>query len=243
MLKGKTALVTGGAKGIGESICLTLAKNNCNIALNYRSSVSLDLVKQLESFGVVVKTYKCDVSNFDETKEMIENIKNDFDTLDIVVNNAGITDDMLILKMKEEQFDSVIDANLKGTFNVIRHISNVLLKQKSGTIINISSVVGQLGNVGQCNYSASKAGIIGLTKSVARELSSRGITVNAVAPGFIETDMTDKMSDKAKEAVLSTIPLKKLGTVEDVAKVVLFLATSPYITGQTINVDGGMYMH
>lgn len=243
MLKDKTALVTGGAKGIGAGICLELAKNNCNIALNYRSSVSDELIKELESFGVTVKTYKCDVTNFDDTKTMIDTIKEDFGTIDIVVNNAGITDDMLILKMKESQFDSVINANLKGTFNVTRHVSNIMLRQKSGSIINITSVIGLIGNAGQSNYSASKAGIIGFTKSIAKELGSRGITANAVAPGFIETDMTEVLSDTVKSKILENIPLKKLGSTEDVAKAVLFLATNKYITGQVLNVDGGMVMN
>lgn len=242
MLKGQTAIVTGGAKGIGKAICLELAKNSCNIALNYRSSVSDELIKEIESFGVVVKTYKSDVSDFEQAKDMVSKVKDDFGTIDILVNNAGITDDMLILRMKEEQFDNVIDTNLKGTFNMIRHTSSVMLRQKSGAIINISSVIGQIGNQGQSNYSASKAGIIGLTKSIARELGSRGITSNAIAPGFIQTDMTDDLSDKVKDEILSNVPLKRLGTPEDVARVVTFLAVNKYITGQTINVNGGLYM-
>ncbi len=193
--------------------------------------------------GWKVKTYKWDVRDFEVTKEMVEVIKQDFKSIDFLVNNAGITSDMLMLKMKEEQFDNVIDVNLKGSFNLTRHVSPIMLKQKSGSIINITSVVGLTGNAGQANYAASKAGMIGLTKSVARELGSRGITVNAVAPGFIETDMTDVLSDKIKDGVLSQIPLKALGKAEDVAKAVLFLATNKYITGQVINVDGGMVMN
>ncbi len=243
MLKDKTALVTGGAKGIGRAICLEFAKNGANIAVNYRSTIDENFIKELESFGVKVKTYKWDVRDFEVTKEMVEVIKQDFESIDFLVNNAGITSDMLMLKMKEEQFDNVIDVNLKGSFNLTRHVSPIMLKQKSGSIINITSVVGLTGNAGQANYAASKAGMIGLTKSVARELGSRGITVNAVAPGFIETDMTDTLSDKIKEGVLSQIPLKSLGKTEDVAKAVLFLATNKYITGQVINVDGGMVMN
>ncbi len=243
MLKDKTVIVTGGAKGIGKAICLEFAKSNANIAINYRSNIEEEFIKELESYGVKVKAYKWDVRNFDETKEFVDQIKEDFGTIDVLVNNAGITDDMLILKMKEEQFDNVIDVNLKGSFNLVRHTSNIMLRQKSGSIINITSVVGLMGNAGQANYAASKAGIVGLTKSVARELSARGITVNAVAPGFIETDMTDKLSDKIKTGVLEQIPLKKLGSTEDVAKAVLFLATNKYITGQVLNVDGGMVMN
>lgn len=243
MLKDKTVVVTGGAKGIGRSICVEFARRNCNIAVNYRSSIDEEFIKELESYNVKVKAYKWDVRDFDKTKENIDSIKEEFGTIDFLVNNAGITDDMLILKMKEEQFDNVIDVNLKGTFNLIRHTSNIMLKQKSGSIINITSVIGLIGNAGQSNYAASKAGIIGFTKSIARELGSRGITVNAVAPGFIETDMTDVLSDKIKAGILGQIPLKKLGSTTDVANAVLFLATNKYITGQVINVDGGMVMN
>ncbi len=242
MLDGKTALVTGGAKGIGKGICIELAKMGCNIAVNYRSGITDEFVKELESFNVKVKTYQGNVQNFDETKEIVSKVLEDFGTIDVLVNNAGITDDMLILKMKEEQFDNVIDVNLKGTFNLTKHVSNIMLKQKSGSIINITSVIGLIGNAGQSNYAASKAGIIGFTKSIAKELGSRGITVNAVAPGFIETDMTEGLSDKVREAVLGQIPLKKLGSTEDVAKAVVFLATNKYITGQVLNIDGGMVM-
>ncbi len=243
MLKDKTALVTGGAKGIGRAVCLEFAKNGANVAINYRSNIDEELIKEIEGLGVKVKAYKWDVRNFDETKEMVDQIKEDFGTIDFLVNNAGITSDMLMLKMKEAQFDDVIDVNLKGTFNLVRHVSPIMLKQKSGSIVNITSVIGLIGNAGQANYAASKAGIIGLTKSVARELGSRGITVNAVAPGFITTDMTDGLSDKIKETILTQIPLKELGKSEDVSKAVLFLATNKYITGQVLNVDGGMVMN
>lgn len=243
MLKDKVVLVTGGAKGIGKAICLEFAKNNCNICINYRSNIDEEFIKELESYNVKVRAYKWDVINFDDTKENIDKIKDEFGKIDFLVNNAGITDDMLILKMKEEQFDNVIEVNLKGTFNLTRHMSNIMLKQKEGSIINITSVIGQIGNAGQSNYAASKAGIIGFTKSIARELGTRGITVNAVAPGFIETDMTDVLSDKIKEGILTQIPLKKLGNTEDIARAVLFLATNKYITGQVLNVDGGMVMY
>lgn len=176
-------------------------------------------------------------------QKLITEAKETFGSVDVLINNAGITRDMLLMRMKEEEFDSVINVNLKGTFNTTQQVSSIMLKQKSGTIINMSSVVGLTGNAGQANYAASKAGVIGLTKSVARELASRGITCNAIAPGFIETDMTDVLSDKVKEATVAQIPLKKLGQVEDIARAAVFLATNKYITGQVINVDGGMVMN
>jgi 3-oxoacyl-[acyl-carrier protein] reductase len=179
----------------------------------------------------------------DDAKKLITEAKETFGSVDVLINNAGITRDMLLMRMKEEEFDSVINVNLKGTFNTTQQVSSIMLKQKSGTIINMSSVVGLTGNAGQANYAASKAGVIGLTKSVARELASRGITCNAIAPGFIETDMTDVLSDKVKEATVAQIPLKKLGQVEDIARAAVFLATNKYITGQVINVDGGMVMN
>ncbi len=240
MLKNKNAIVTGGAKGIGKEIVLSLAKNGANVVINYRSNISDELIEEVKSYGVKVLTYKCDVSDFDETKKLVDFTKEELGSVDILINNAGITDDMLIMKMKESQFDGVIDVNLKGTFNMVKHTSSIMLKQKSGKIVNISSVVGVAGNAGQANYSASKAGVIGITKSVAKELCTRGITVNAVAPGFIETDMTHKLNDKVKEQILSNIPLKKLGSAKDVSNCVLFLLTNDYITGQVINVDGGM---
>lgn len=176
-------------------------------------------------------------------QKLITEAKETFGSVDVLINNAGITRDMLLMRMKEEEFDSVINVNLKGTFNTTQQVSSIMLKQKTGTIINMSSVVGLTGNAGQTNYAASKAGVIGLTKSVARELASRGITCNAIAPGFIETDMTDVLSDKVKEATVAQIPLKKLGQVEDIARAAVFLATNKYITGQVINVDGGMVMN
>ncbi len=243
MFKNKTAIITGGAKGIGKAIALELARKQCNLAINYRSNISEEFINELESYGVRAKAYQCDVSNFEDVKTMVDTIKEDFGSIDILVNNAGITDDMLILKMKESQFDNVIDANLKGTFNMTRHVSNVMVKQRYGKIINITSVIGLIGNAGQSNYAASKAGIIGLTKSIARELAGRNITCNAVAPGFIETDMTEVLSEKIKENILANIPLKKLGSGNDVARAVVFLAKSDYITGQVLNIDGGMVMN
>lgn len=243
MLKNKTVIVTGAAKGIGRAIALRFAKEGCNIVLNYRSNVSDELINEIKSYGVECMPYKADVSVYSEAEALIKDAKKQFGSVDVLVNNAGITRDMLLMRMSEEEFDSVINTNLKGTFNTIRHVSSVMLKQRSGAIINLSSVVGLMGNIGQANYAASKAGVIGLTKSAARELAARGITCNAIAPGFIETDMTAVLKEETKEAMLNTIPLKKFGQAEDVAEAVVFLAKNRYITGQVLNVDGGMVMN
>lgn len=242
MLKGKTAIVTGGAKGIGKAIAVAFAKKGCNIVLNYRSNVSDETIKEIEDCGVRCLPIQGDVSDFSFAADMMKQVKKEFGTIDILVNNAGITKDMLLMRMSEEQFDSVINTNLKGTFNMIRHASSVMLKQKSGAIINMASVVGVTGNAGQANYAASKAGIIGLTKSTAKELGQRGITCNAIAPGFVETDMTAVLKDEQKEMMLDAIPLKRYGQVEDIAQAAVFLAEATYITGQVLNVDGGMVM-
>ncbi|GFP74909.1 3-oxoacyl-[acyl-carrier-protein] reductase [Clostridium fungisolvens] len=244
MLKGKTAVITGGSRGIGKAIAIKLAEMGANIVVNYRSSSIDEVLTEIKSFGVNAIGVQCDISNSEDADKLIKTAFAEFGSVDILVNNAGITKDGLIMRMKDQDFDSVINTNLKGTFNTIRSASSIMMKQRSGKIVNLTSVVGITGNAGQANYAASKAGVIGLTKSVARELASRGITCNAVAPGFIETDMTDALSDKVKEATLNTIPLKKLGTTEDVANLVGFLASdlSNYITGQVINVDGGMVM-
>ena len=246
MLKGKTAIVTGGAKGIGKGIALKLAEEGANIVLNYRSSGSFvdEVVSEIEAKGVKCLAVQCDVSVFSDAEKLIKAAVENFGALDILVNNAGITKDGLIMRMKEEDFDSVINTNLKGTFNTTKFASAVMMKQKKGTIINIASVVGILGNPGQANYVASKAGIIGLTKTVAKELGSRGVTCNAVAPGFIETDMTEVLNEKQKSAMMDVIPLKRPGKVSDVSNVVAFLASenASYITGQVISVDGGMAM-
>ena len=243
MLKNKTVIVTGAAKGIGRAIALRFAKEGCNIVLNYRSNVSDELIEEIKSYGVECLPFKADVSVYGEAETLIKESKKHFGSVDVLVNNAGITRDMLIMRMSEDEFDSVINTNLKGTFNTIRHVSSVMLKQKSGAIINLSSVVGLMGNVGQANYAASKAGVIGLTKSTARELAARGITCNAIAPGFIETDMTAVLKDDVKEAMLNTIPLKRFGQAEDIAEAAVFLAKNRYITGQVLNVDGGMVMN
>lgn len=246
MLKDKVAVVTGGTRGIGRAIAIKLADEGANIVINYRSSdkEAEELKTVLEEKGVKVLTVKCDISNFEDSKILLDKCKEEFGKIDILVNNAGITKDTLIMRMKEEDFDNVIDVNLKGTFNCAKHASAIMLKQKFGKIINMTSVVGIAGNAGQVNYAASKAGVIGLTKSLAKELGSRGITVNAVAPGFINTDMTAGLSEKVKEEASKNIPLKKLGNPEDVANLVGFLASDAanYITGQVINVDGGMVM-
>lgn len=246
MLKDKVAIVTGGTRGIGRAIALKLADHGANIVINYRNSdkEAEELKSILEGKGVKVLTVKCDISNFEDSKNLMDKCKEVFGKIDILVNNAGITKDTLIMRMKEEDFDNVIDVNLKGTFNCAKHASAIMLKQRFGKIINMTSVVGIAGNAGQVNYAASKAGVIGLTKSLAKELGSRGITVNAVAPGFINTDMTASLSEKVKEEASKNIPLKRLGDPEDVANLVGFLASDAanYITGQIINVDGGMVM-
>ena len=246
MLKDKVAIVTGGTRGIGRAIALKLADHGANIVINYRNSdkEAEELKAILEEKGVKVLTVKCDISNFEDSKNLMDKCKEVFGKIDILVNNAGITKDTLIMRMKEEDFDSVIDVNLKGTFNCAKHASAIMLKQRFGKIINMTSVVGIAGNAGQVNYAASKSGVIGLTKSLAKELGSRGITVNAVAPGFINTDMTASLSEKVKEEASKNIPLKRLGDPEDVANLVGFLASDAanYITGQVINVDGGMVM-
>lgn len=238
----KNAIVTGGGKGIGLAISTELVKNGYNILINGSSKIHENTIKELESYGTKVFTYISSVADFNECKNLSKFAKENLETIDLLVNNAGITKDMLVLRMKEDEFDDVLDVNLKGTFNMIRHISPIMAKARKGSIINISSVVGVTGNAGQCNYAASKAGIIGLTKSVARELSVRNVYCNAIAPGFIETKMTDVLPEKTKEAVLNNIPLNKFGLPQDVAKTVMFLAESEYITGQVINVDGGMVM-
>ncbi len=242
MLKGKTVIVTGAAKGIGKAIALAFAKEGCNIVLNYRSNVDDATIAEIESYGVVCKPVKGDVSDFSFAADMIKEVKKELGSIDVLVNNAGITRDMLLMRMSEEDFDAVINTNLKGTFNMVRHASNVMLKQRSGAIINMASVVGVNGNVGQANYAASKAGVIGLTKSAAKELAARGITCNAIAPGYVETDMTAVLSDEVKNTILNTVPLKRAGQVEDIANAAVFLAKNTYITGQVLNVDGGMVM-
>lgn len=243
-LENKVALVTGGAVGIGRSIALELAKEGAFIAVNYRSSAdaALNLVKEIESIGSKAIAIQADVSNFESSKNLVEKVVEQFGKLDILVNNAGITDDGLLLRMKEEQFDNVITTNLKGVFNVCKHAARYIMKSDNGRIINISSISGIRGNIGQANYSAAKAGVIGFTKTIAKEFASRNITANVVAPGFIQTKMTDVLSDEIKQEALNQIPLKTFGLTEDIAHTVVFLASpkARYITGQVISVDGGL---
>lgn len=246
MLTGKIALVTGASRGIGKQIAITLAKNGATVIVNYNGSKERadEVVNEITAEGGSAEAVQCNVSDNDACAEMVKYILDKYKRVDILVNNAGITKDNLVMRMSEEDFDAVIDTNLKGTFHTIHHLYRAFLKQRSGKIINLSSVSGVMGNAGQANYSASKAGVIGLTKSVARELASRGICVNAVAPGFIESDMTDALSEDAKKCILSTIPMGRPGQAQEVADLVLFLAgsSSDYITGQVININGGMCM-
>ena len=244
--EGKVALVTGATRGIGKQIALTLAKEGYNIALNYRKENEEleNLKKEIEENNVKCLAVRGDVSNFEEVEEFVKEIVSKFGRIDVLVNNAGITKDMLLMRMKKEDFESVIDVNLVGTFNVTKNVIGYMTKARSGRIVNISSVVGISGNAGQTNYSASKAGIIGFTKSLAKEVASRNINVNAIAPGFIETNMTDILKEEIKEEIAKSIPLKRMGKAQDVANLVKFLVSddSSYITGQVINVDGGMLM-
>lgn len=244
MLEGKVALVTGASRGIGRAIAEELASQGAYVIINYSGNeqAASEVLNTITKMGKRASLYRCNVGNYEEVKEMIDTIVKEHKSIDIIVNNAGITRDNLLLKMSEQEFDDVITTNLKGAFNTIKHASRYMLKQRSGKIINISSVSGITGNAGQTNYSAAKAGIIGMTKAVAKELAPRNINVNAVAPGFIQTDMTDALPDAMKEKVTDVIPLKKMGQPEDIAKMVSFLASSQsdYVTGQVFQVDGGI---
>ncbi|MEG1870492.1 MAG: 3-oxoacyl-[acyl-carrier-protein] reductase [Peptostreptococcaceae bacterium] len=246
MFKGKNVVVTGGSRGIGKAIALEFGSQGANVVINYVSSdvEAKKVAEEIMRLGGNAIIIKGDVSKFGDGKKLIDETINVFGSIDILVNNAGVTKDGLMMRMKEEDFDRVLEINLKGVFNVCKAVLSPMIKQRSGRIINISSVVGVIGNAGQANYAASKAGVIGLTKSIAKEVGSRGITVNAIAPGFIKSDMTEVLSDKVKEGMLNVIPLGKFGTAEDVANTVAFLASegANYITGQVINVDGGMVM-
>ncbi|KAA9221146.1 MULTISPECIES: 3-oxoacyl-[acyl-carrier-protein] reductase [Aerococcus] len=242
MTEKPTAIITGGNRGIGAAIAREFADKGYNLALVSRSGSSQDHINDLSERGATVLDLKAEVQDFDQAQAIIERCKEEYSHIDVLVNNAGITRDTLLMRMKEADFDAVIDVNLKGCFNLIRHVSKVMLKQKRGNIINIASLSGQIGNAGQINYAAAKAGVIAMTKTAARELASRGIRVNAVAPGFIASDMTDKLSDKVKEQMIAQIPLGDFGRVEDIADAVYFLVKNPYITGTTLNVNGGLYM-
>jgi 3-oxoacyl-[acyl-carrier protein] reductase len=246
LLKGKVALITGASRGIGNAIAREFVKQGADVAFTYLSSVERgeSLEKELAVGGAKVKGYRSDASDFSAAEELIKNVVEDFGTIDILINNAGITRDNLLMRMSEDQWDEVLRVNLKSIFNLTKGITRTMLKAKSGSIINITSVVGLTGNAGQVNYSASKSGILGLTKSVAKELGSRGIRCNAVAPGFIETEMTDELEPEALKTWLANIPLKRAGQGSDIANACVFLASdmSTYITGQTLVVDGGMVM-
>lgn len=244
MLKNKVALVTGAGRGIGRAIAIALAKEGAEVIINYNGSEgrAQEVKQTIEENGGKASIYKCNVSDFEACEIMIKDVIKEYGHLDILINNAGIAKDGLIMKMKEEDFDEVLNVNLKGTFNTIRHSTRQMLKQRRGKIINISSVSGILGNAGQANYAASKAGVIGLTKTMARELGSRGITVNAIAPGFVDTEMTEVLSEELKENACKQIILGRFGKPEDIANTAVFLASdkADYITGQVISVDGGM---
>lgn len=242
-LKGKNALITGSTRGIGKGIAEAFAKEGANIILNGRRPVSPEQIEAIESYGVSCIGVTGDISDYETAKKILAEVEEKIGNIDILVNNAGIINDKLLLRMTAEDFESVMKINLSGTFNMTQLVMKKMLKNRCGTIINMSSVSGLVGNAGQANYAASKAGMVGFTKSVAREVAPRGITCNAIAPGFIATDMTEVLSDKVKEQVSKNIPLQKFGTVADIAQTAVFLAKSPYITGQVINVDGGLVMH
>ncbi len=244
LLEGKVALITGASKGIGKGIAEVFAQQGCQVAFTYLSSVAQaeEVEKELSAYGIKAKGYRSDASDFEAAQQLVDDVLKDFETIDVLVNNAGITKDTLLMRMTEEDFDKVIQINLKSIFNLTKAVQRTMLKARSGSIINMSSVVGIKGNAGQANYAASKAGIIGFTKSVALELGSRNIRCNAIAPGFIETEMTDKLDEKTVQGWRDAIPLKRGGSPEDVANACLFLASnlSAYVTGQTLQVDGGM---
>ena len=246
MLKGKTAVVTGASRGIGKAIALGLAQNGAQVALLYagNEAAANEVRRQAEDFGVKAQVYQCNVADSDESKDACERILSDFGSVDILVNNAGIIKDNLLLRMSEADFDEVIDVNLKGAFNFIKYLSRSIMKSPAGRIINISSVSGMMGNPGQANYSAAKAGMIGLTKTVAKELAGRKVTCNAIAPGFIDTDMTAALPQSVTSYIETSVPLKRMGTTQEVANLVVFLASeqSSYITGEVIRVDGGLCM-
>lgn len=241
-LKNKNVFVTGSTRGIGLAIAKAFADEGANIVLNGRSEISAEIIQEIEAKGVECAPVSGDISSFEDAGRMLAEAEEKLGSVDILINNAGITKDTLLLRMSPEDFDTVIKVNLAGTFNMTQQALKKMMKKREGVIINMASVVGETGNLGQANYAASKAGVIGFTKSVAREGAARNITCNAIAPGFIETDMTDQLSDKIKEQMKEQIPAKRFGQAEDVAKAAVFLAKSPYITGQVLNVDGGMVM-
>lgn len=242
-VKGKNVFITGSTRGIGKELAISFARNGANVVVNGRKGISSDFLTELADFGIKAIGVVGDVSEQKQAEAMILTAEEKLGSVDILINNAGITNDKLMLRMTEEDFEKVLKVNLIGAFNMIQAVLKKMVKRRTGSIINMSSVVGLMGNSGQANYAASKAGVIGLTKSVAREVANRKITVNAIAPGFIQTEMTEAISEKMKEAIFSQIPLRRLGNANDVAKVALFLAESDYLTGQVINVDGGLVMN
>ncbi|MEY8445997.1 3-oxoacyl-[acyl-carrier-protein] reductase [Enterococcus ratti] len=242
-LKGKNVFITGSTRGIGAAIAMAFAKSGANIVLNGRKEIPIEKIEEIKAQGAKCIGISGDISDYEKAGLMIEEAEKQLGTINILINNAGITNDKLIMRMSPEDFKTCLDINLIGTFNMTQHVLKKMMKKREGAIINLSSVSGLIGNVGQANYAASKAGVVGFTKSVAREAAARGVTCNAIAPGFIATDMTEVLSDKVKEQVVKQIPLQRFGKVEDVANAVIFLAKNPYITGQVINVDGGLVMH
>ena len=242
----KVAVITGASSGIGRDIAIFFAKSGYDVAINYsrNETAAAEVKAECETYGVKAETYQCDISNYEDAGNMVKAIKDDFGQIDILVNNAGIVKDNLLIRLKQADIDSVIDINLKGTIYVSQAVSKIMMRQKSGVIINMSSVIGEIGNVTQTTYAASKAGIIGFTKALAKELAGFGVRVNAIAPGFINTRMTDSLKESIKESILNNIPMKTFGETENIAKTALFLASddASYITGQVINVDGGMVM-
>ncbi len=244
LLKGKNALITGGTRGIGHAIAKKFAEQGCNVAFTFVSSEekAKQLEEELNALGVKAKAYKSDAGSYNDAEKLVDDVAKEFGAIDVLVNNAGITRDNLILRMSEEQWDEVIQANLKSVFNLTKHVSKLMLRQKSGSIINLTSIIGEMGQGGQSNYAASKAGVIGFTKSIADEFGSRSIRCNAIAPGFIETDMTGVLSDEVKKNILAQIPMKRMGSAEEVANTALFLASdlSAYVSGQVISVCGAM---
>ncbi len=246
MLKDKNIIVTGGSRGIGRAICLEIARRGANVAVVYagNDAAAAETVEEVKKLGVKAVSYKLDVSDFEACKNTVAQIAKDFPSVDGLVNNAGVTADTLLLRMTEQDYDKVLNVNLKGTFNMIKHVSPIMIRARKGHIVNMSSVVGLSGNAGQINYSASKAGVVGVTKSAAKELAPRGITCNAIAPGFIGTDMTAKLTDAQKDAILQSVPLKRMGGAEEVAALAAFLLSdaAAYITGEVIKIDGGLYI-
>lgn len=243
-MKGKTALITGGTRGIGEAIVRKFAQEGCNVAFTYKSSgdKAALIIEELKATGVKLQAYQSDAGSYTESEKLVDDVIKDFGTIDVLVNNAGITRDNLILRMTEEQWDEVMNANLKSAFNLTKHVSKLMLRAKAGSIINLTSIIGEKGQAGQSNYAATKAGVIGFTKSIADEFGSRGIRCNAIAPGFIETDMTDVLPEETRKAILAQIPMKRMGLPEEVANAALFLGSdlSAYVSGQVISVCGAL---